>query len=237
MTIDKIESLTVEEARELAQEIMEIKGYECIFVDFKDRFGYSVLVFKNGKHIHYANDYELHHEYMIEEQGKEALRQFYVDEMNSRLFTDAELLEDIKTYNEYKRKDYFLRNYWIMCYDRLSIFGIGEKAQQEFDNAKPNFPFYNPVSFCYVSDAEIVKIQNKFSEHLKTAYAKLKENNDTFREMISYELANHEACITCDYTDALQSLGFTWERLTDEQRLITLEELEKQCKWYEEEAV
>ena len=238
MTITKIEELTFEEAKEIALEIIKIKDHDCVFVDFNNRsLGYSVLVFKDGKHIHYVNDYELHHSYMVKEQGKETLRQYYIDEMNNRLYTDMELLEDIKTYDEYKKKDYFLRNYWIMRYEYLSIFGIGEEAQRNFDNVKPNFPFYSSVSFCYVADEGIVEIQKKYCEHLEAAYKTLQENNDTFREMIRYELGNHEACITYDYTDALKALGYTWEKLSDEQRQITLEELKKQCRWYEEEAV
>ena len=154
--------------------------------------------------------------------------------MTSRLFTDDELLEDVKTYDEYKRKNHFLRNYWIMRYDYLSIWGFGEEAQRKFDAAKPNFPFFNPVSFCYVADEKIIETQKKYADYLEIAYAKLKESNDTFREMIRCELANHEACITDDYTDALQSLGLTWEGLTEEQKKITKEELKKQCRWYED---
>ena len=76
MTIEKIQKLTITEARKIALEIMEIKEHKCIFVDFNDnRFGYSVLVFKNGKHIYYANDYELHHGYTVKEQGKEGLNE------------------------------------------------------------------------------------------------------------------------------------------------------------------
>lgn len=235
MTITKICELTYEEAKRIAIEVMEIKGHDCIFTDFDDAFGYSVLVFKNGRHIHFANDYELHHSYIVDDQGREELRKYYINEMKNKLYTDAELLEEIKSYDEYRKKNNFLRNYWIMRYEYLSIFGIGEEAKREFDSKKSKFPFYNPVSFCYVADAKIVETQKEYSEHLEVSYKSLKENNDAFREMIKYELANHEACITYDYTDALQELGYTWEMLTDEQRKITLEELKKQCKWYEEE--
>ena len=47
--IDMIRSLTVEEARQMEIETMEIKDHECIFVDFGGYFGYSVLVFKKRK--------------------------------------------------------------------------------------------------------------------------------------------------------------------------------------------
>lgn len=50
--------------------------------------------------------------------------------------------------------------------------------------------------------------------------------------MIAYELANHEACITCDYRGALASLGMRFENLTEEQRRIVKEELKKQIDSY-----
>lgn len=40
---------------------------------------------------------------------------------------------------------------------------------------------------------------------------RIKENEDLLLEAISYELRNHEFCITHDETDALESLGLTKE--------------------------
>ncbi|MCI8506932.1 MAG: hypothetical protein HFI67_12210 [Lachnospiraceae bacterium] len=230
--ITSIENITHEEAEKNALETMKIKDHDCFFVDFGGAFGYSVLVFRNGKHIHYANDYELHHGYLVEEQRKEALRQYYIDTMNNILFTDAELLQGINSYDEYKRKYHFLRNYWIMQFDRLSIFGIGDKAQREFDETKPNFPFYNPVSLCYVADVEIVEKSKIFLEHLENAYAELKTDDEAFRDMVSHELANHEACITCDYRDALGALGMVFEELTEARQHIVINELNRQIQEY-----
>lgn len=218
--IDDIQNLTYEEVQKNALEIMTIKDHNCVFVDFGGSFGYSVLVFRNGKHIYYVNDYELHHSYMVKHEGKETLRKYYIDTMNNKLFTDAELLQGITSYDEYKRKNYFLRNYWIMQFDRLSIFGIGEEAQKEFDEAKPKFPFYNPVSFCYVADVGIVEKSKMFSEYLEKEYAELKTDDEAFRDMVSRELANHEACVTCDYTDALDALDIVFEELTEAKQHI-----------------
>lgn len=230
--ITSIENITYDEAQKNALETMKIKEHDCFFVDFGGNFSYSVLVFRNGRHIHYANDYELHHGYLVEEQGKEALRQYYIDTMNDKLFTDEELLQGVTSYDEYKRKDYFLRNYWIMQFERLSIFGIGDKAQKEFDEAKPNFPFYNPISFCYVADAGIVEKSKMFSEHLEKVYEELKTDDTAFRDMVSRELANHETCITYDYTDALGALGMTFEELTEARQNIVKQELNRQIHEY-----
>ena len=230
--IDMIRVLTVEEARQMAIETMKIKDHECIFVDFGGYFGYSVLVFKNGKHIHYADDFELHHSHTVKESGKEALKQWYIDTLNRKLYTDVELLEDVKTYDEYEKKNYFLRNYYIMRYDYVSIFGIGEEDKKAFDEARKTYTIYNPVSFCYVKDENIVKTQSKILKHLEESFEKLKASDETFKEMVSRELANHEACITCDYTDALDALGLRFEELTEVQQEIVKKELNRQIQAY-----
>ena len=222
--IDMIRALTIEEARQLAIETMGIKEHECIFVDFEGYFGYSVLVFKDGKHIHYADDFELHHGYIVKESGKEALKQWYIESLNRKLFTDAELMEEVATYDEYEKKSYFLRNYYIMRYDYVSIFGIGEEAQKAFDEARKTYTVYNPVSFCYVADENIVKTQSEILKHLEESFEELKKSDETFREMVSSELANHEASITCDYEDALDALGLRVEDLTEAQQKIVKEE-------------
>ena len=57
MNIERIESLTYTEAAGMALEKLNIKGHDCFICDLGGNFGYSILVFKNGKHIYYANDY------------------------------------------------------------------------------------------------------------------------------------------------------------------------------------
>ncbi|MBR6859841.1 MAG: hypothetical protein IKM73_00780, partial [Acidaminococcaceae bacterium] len=59
--IQEIESVTEEQARDSALETLSIKGHTIYLVDFGGTFGYSCLVFCNGRHIYYANDYQLHH--------------------------------------------------------------------------------------------------------------------------------------------------------------------------------
>lgn len=230
--IEMIKELTFEDAKELAIESMEIKEHECFFVDFGGYFGYSVLVFKDRKHVYYADDFELHHTYKVKESGKEALKQWYIKSLNRKLFTDIELMETVINYDKYERKNYFLRNYYIMRFDYISIFGIGEEAKKAFEEARKIYTVYNPVSFCYVKDKNIVDTQTKILKHLKKSFNDLKKNDETFREMISSELANHEACITCDYTEALDSLGLNFNKLTESQQKIVKEELRKQINAY-----
>ena len=236
MNITNIEKLTYEEAQKLAVGTMKIKDHDCIFAELGDSFGYSVLVFKNNHHIYYANDYQLHHNYLVKEQGKEALREYYINSLERKLYTDDELMDNISTYDEYGKKSYFLRNYWIMRYDYVSAFAIGREQQKEVEKAKRRFPFFNPISFCYVADENIIKTQGKYNAHLETAYKALKENNDTFREMIRYELANHEYGYTRDPHDALMALGMSLNKVANDDRLR--HGFEKACRnqaqWYDE---
>lgn len=82
-TIRDIESLTEAQAAGIAIEATAIKGHQVYFVDFGGYFGYSALVFADGHHIKYANDYELHHK----DKSRDELREFYFDSLNKKLFT------------------------------------------------------------------------------------------------------------------------------------------------------
>ena len=232
MTIREIEKITFAEAQNMAIETTEIKEHECFFVELGEYFGYSVLIFKNGRHIYHANDYELHHSLTVEKKGKEGLKRYYIKSLSKKLFTNAELLEPIGSYEEYNRKDYFLRNYWIMRYDYISAFAITDEKQNAIEEGKKTHPYFNPMSFCYVANKEIIDEESKFFDHLKKEYEKLSDDLDTFREMVSTELANHEACVTCDYTDALSAMGLTFSELSNEKQRIVKEELKKQIDWY-----
>lgn len=230
MNISEIELLTEKTVKPYVLEHMVIKDHDCYFCNFGEYFGYSIVVFKNGKHIYYANDYQLHHNYKVKEDGIESLRKFYINEMQHKLYTDSELLEPCDSYDEYELKNHFLRNYWIMRYDRLSIFGIGEDARKEFDRKKPEYPYYNAVCFCYVKDEKIVEDADQYIRSLENEFKKLKSNDETFRQMIRVELNNHEACITMDYTDALAALELKYSELSDEQKRIVKQELHRQIQ-------
>jgi hypothetical protein len=232
MEINEIEKLTYEEAKNIALEILTIKDHQCIFTNIDDDFGYSVLVFSQGKHIYYANDYELHHSWVVEEKGIEGLREYYIEEMERKLYTDVELMEDVKTYDEYVKKNHFLRNYYIMRYDYESIFFIGsdEERKKRKEKIIEKFPYYNPVSFCYVADEKIIDRQKNILRHLESEYKKLQNNDDTFRKMVRKELYNHESCITGDFKEALSALGITFGELTDTKKKIVKEELQRQIE-------
>lgn len=230
MTIDEIRALTIKDIKLLEAkkeiELMNIKEHDCYLIDLEGYFGYSILVFKNDKHIHYADDFQLHH------RGKSLsdLKECYIRTLNNKLFTETELLEDVKNYTECQNKSYYVRNYWIMQFDYVSIFYIGELDKSQVE-AKEKM-FYCPACFCYVNDKSIIDKANEFINHIEKSYSKAQKNIEVFRKMISYELANHEACITYDYQDALDALGLTVENLTKDQFKIVKEELKKQIENY-----
>ncbi|MBR1623166.1 MAG: hypothetical protein IJ675_04585, partial [Pseudobutyrivibrio sp.] len=124
MNINEIEKLNESEVADIAIEKMVIKGFNVYFVNIEGAFGYSYLVFKNNHSIHYANDYELHHGHMVKESGRDALRNYYIESINNKLFTDEEIAEPLKDYFDYTAKEYFLRNYHPMQVDRVSFIHI-----------------------------------------------------------------------------------------------------------------
>ncbi len=230
MNITEIENLTVAEMEKFKKEgkaeKLNIKDHDCYFVDIEGNFGYSVLVFKNNRHIYYANDYQLHHR----SKSKTELKDFYIETLNNKLFTEAELMEEIKDYNEYSNKGYYVRNYWIMQFEHVSAFYIG-KPSEEQAKAMRNM-VYCPPCFNYVKDPEIVKKAYRFIGHIEKSYKEASESIEVFKKMISYELANHEACITGDYTETLNSLGLNFESLTGTQQEVIKKELNRQIENY-----
>lgn len=147
MTIREIEKLTFARAKSIAIETVKIKEHDCFFVELGEHFGYSVLVFKNGRHIYHANNYELLHSLTVEKNGKEGLWQYYIKSLNKKLFTDSELLEPIGSYEEYNRKDYFLRNLWIMRYDYISAFAISDKNKMQSKKVRKHILSLIPYHF------------------------------------------------------------------------------------------
>jgi hypothetical protein len=228
MNIREIEALTVKEVEGMKKdgkaELLNIKDHLCYLVDLQGNFGYSVLVFKNNHHIYYANDYQLHHGTKTIEE----LKQWYIKTLNNKLFSESELMEEVQTYDEYKKKSYYVRNYWIMQFDYVSAFYIG-KPEKKLQEAKEKMLFC-PTCFCYVEDKNIIYKAGNFIRHIEESFTKVKENPDIFRKMVSYELSNHEAGYTCDYSDALETLGFKFEELTEEHKHIVKEELKKQIE-------
>ena len=104
MTINEIEKLTYADAHAIAIEEIKIKDHDCVFCDLGGHFGFSVLVYKNAMHVYYANDYELHHTYIVEEKGRAGLREFYIDSLKRKLYTNDELMQEINVNQVYEEQ-------------------------------------------------------------------------------------------------------------------------------------
>lgn len=189
VTIHDIESMTEPEAKSLALEELTIKGYSVYLIDFTGYFGYSACVFKNGKHIYYANDYELHH------RGKthEELRAMYIKALNGKLFTEEELAEPLKSYDEYKAKSAFLTNYYHMDRDYISCFHIcHNEAEEKVYQESIAGLYLNPVSFCYMADLDFIHHQAALKAKLEERYAETETDFEYQKSAFLYEMYNHE---------------------------------------------
>lgn len=198
-----------------------IKEHDCYLVDLEGYLGYSILIFKNGRHINYANDYELHHH----NRKKEELRDLYIKEAKEKLFTESELLDTVKSYREYHNKYRYLMSYWTKQFDCISMWHIGDRNTEEEERISKMFPCRK--LFTYFPDKDLCDKANGIATHLDESMDALILNPDTFLEMVAYELANYEAGYTQDYRDALSALGLEFDNLNEWQKAIVERELDK----------
>lgn len=178
--IDNIQALTEAEAEALALEKLDIKNHNIYLVDFGGYFGYSCLVFKNGRHLYYANDYALHHS----RKNRDELREWYMTRMENILFTPEELASPLKDYSDYQRRFSYLRDHYGMLEDHVSIFGRGE--------CDTSGMYFDPVSFAYYTNREFVREHIALSERLETVKNDVRNNFEYQKSAFKYEMANHE---------------------------------------------
>lgn len=203
--IDDIRALTQEDAASMALEVLDIKGHTIYLVDFGGYFGYSCLVFKSGHHIYYANDYQLHHS----GKAQEELRTLYLDKMWNILFTPEEIAAPLTDYDEYHRKEYYLRSYYGMQEDNVSMFCILDKGQDEQEyREKTAKMILDPIGFAYYNNADFVAEHIALFRKLEAAKNAMSDDLDYWRSAFKYEMANHEYAINWqgDY-DVLSVFG------------------------------
>lgn len=204
-TITDIERIPERAAKLMAYKEMEIKGHNIYFVDFEGYFGFSCLVFKNGHHIFYANDYAIHHP----GKTREELEEWYIDGANNKLFTEEEIAEPLKDYDEYSRKAYYLTNYYGMQEDHVSIFYVHTR-EEEAEEYRKKFEgkFYNPVSFAYYDDKTFVDHHIELYNTLGKAKKNTTDNYEYQKNAFKREMFNHEYGINwqADY-DVLSTFG------------------------------
>ena len=116
-TIRDIEALTEAQAAAMAIESVTVKGHQVYFVDFGSYFGYSALVFADGHHIKYADDYELHHT----GKSRDELREFYLT-ASAKTIHPRRSENSKRTTRNKKAKEYYIRNYYGLHRDHISMF-------------------------------------------------------------------------------------------------------------------
>lgn len=190
LTVDDIDKVTEEQAVFFSEEKTQIKGFNVYFIAFDDSFGYSYLVYKN-KHL-ITKDFELHHRSMSKD--KEKLRSYYLERLNDMLFTDEEIAEPIRSYNEFTRKQYFLNNLYGKQEDYISIFFCGSDEERENRRKKTEKMIFNPVAYGYYepNKEDFVNHHKNLMETLKTERNKLNSNFEYQKQAFLYEMYNHE---------------------------------------------
>jgi len=192
-SIHSIENANESIISALSREKLDIKGFNVYLIDFKGCFGFSACVFKNGRHIYHANDYELHHK----GRSPEELKSWYIDTLNHKLFTDEEISEKIVDYSDYQSKDHFIRNYYPVQYDHLSMFHIfhNEQEEKEFDDKQQKeYPYICKSCFSYFKDQAISDKVNDLLIALQFRLEELKNDFEYWKSAIKYEMYNHEYC-------------------------------------------
>lgn len=191
-TIRDIEALTEAEAAAFAEESTEIKGHQIYFVDFGGYFGYSALVFADGRHIYHANDYELHHK----GESREDLRALYVAKLERILFTESELVAPTSDPGEIDRRRNYLQNYFGMRRENVSCFAIFHNAAEEAAyTRRRSGMIFNRVCYAYYSDRAFVEKCVQLLKGIEAAANANADNFDYWKAAFLREMDNHEYVI------------------------------------------
>ena len=112
----------------------------------------------------------------------EELKEWYISAANNILFTEEELAGPIRNYEEYTRKDYFVRNYLPLCFDHMSIFAYCATEEAELKKR----PYYCPPAFSWFRNKEgAFETLEHRKNQMRNDFA---YNKDAFYR----EMANHE---------------------------------------------
>ena len=183
--ITDIERLTEREAAELAEETLTINGHTIYLIDFGGYFGYSMLVFMHGVHFIYANDYGLHHS---NTESRAELRALYISEATERLYAEEQLAEPLTDYDDYSRREYYIRNFYGLLSKHYSIF----RRSNDPEIPDKSRLTYDPISFGYYEDGAFVRHHRELFDRLVALASELKNDFPYQKEAFLREMWNHE---------------------------------------------
>lgn len=204
-TIKDIESMSAADLASFAEEVETIKGHTVYYIDFGGAFGFSACVCADGRHIYYANDYELHHG----GKSRDELREIFRRKLSGKLFTDEEL-QTVNSYDDYTAKSYYVRNYYAMRRPYISAFFIGSDAERAEIEKKTEKMVFSPVFMAFYTpeNADFVKRGAELLRGLDEAEQRNKENAEYWKSAFLSEMYNHEYGINwqADY-DVISCFG------------------------------
>ena len=195
LTYDEIRALSQTDAAKIAIESMDVKGFDVYFIDFGSLRGYSYLVYKNGHQI--TDDFGNLHAYILKEKGLSGLRRYYIDTLNTKLFTEEEISEPLKSYDDYNQKSYFLHNYYAKQEDYISMFFIGSDEEWATRKQQTEDMIFNKVGFCYMDKSlkAFVVHHMQLMDKLNAQKENVKDNYEYQKSAFLYEMYNHEYAI------------------------------------------
>ena len=195
-----IEDLDEKQAKTMAIETAEIKGFNVYFIDFGEYFNYCALVYKDGRHINHASLNQLTDGgNTAESEGQIGLKNRYVKILNDKLFTEDEIVGPVKSYKDFSAKLYFLQNLYSQQRESVSFFNIfhNEEEEAEYDR-KVSGMIRDAVGLCYYYPKvqEFVKHHYELREALFKAKDQMKNDYDYWFNAFLYEMYNHEYMIS-----------------------------------------
>lgn len=200
MTSKQIEKMSEKAVAEMAEEALNVKGFNVYLVDLEGRFGYSAIVFGNGRQIIYANDYQLHHSH----KSKKELKTWYIETMTNKLFTENEIIGPLKDYDEYRRKYEFLQGKYSMLEDYQSVWRLN--GDGEID--KNVYKYFDALTMGYYKNKEFVKKHLGLLHKLEEQRGIMEKDPAYMQKAFLTEMYNHEYMINlqADY-DVLSCFG------------------------------
>ena len=226
--IDSIESLSLTEAMLMAEDHEQIKGHDIFFIDFGGYFGYSAVVFYDDHIIRYAGDYELHHKH--EGKSHEELKKDYIKKYLRILYTDEELAAPLESYDDYKRRHYYLNNYYGDRENHVSCFHIFNNAgvEEAYRAATENL-YMSHVCFSWYESKGFVERAAELYQAVEKAKADIDSNFDYWESAFYYEFGNYECCYGGRYAEAAQATGVG--EMNDVQKAAYKAAKERYAKW------
>lgn len=192
-TIHEIEGLTQAQIEAFADAHREeIKGHSAFFVEL-GRFGYSALVCADGRHLKHANEYQLHYP-ESRYPDRESLHRRFLEVLSGKLFTENELAETSKSYEEAQAKRSYLVNIYADRRQHQSIWCYGKPA--EWYEREKDTAVFSRVAYGWYHAHD-----RDFVERMAALWDALEKANDPLRdyesakEAFKYEMRNHEYAI------------------------------------------